>query len=104
MAKNEKSKSAAKSSEGKSSAENNALKMALSKIEKDFGEGAIMKMNEGAHKKVEVISTGSLGLDLALGVGGVPRGRVVECRGSRRIQSPPGNCRWALAMSSMSHR
>ncbi len=85
MAKNEKSKSEDKGEEkstaGKSSTENSALKMALSKIEKDFGEGSIMTMAEGAHKKIDVISTGSVGLDLALGVGGVPRGRVVEIFG-----------------------
>lgn len=85
MTKNEKSKSedkgGEKSTAGKSSTENSALKMALSKIEKDFGEGSIMTMAEGAHKKIDVISTGSIGLDLALGVGGVPRGRVVEIFG-----------------------
>ncbi len=58
-----------------------ALELALSKIEKDFGEGAIMTMGEGYKVSVESISTGSLGLDIALGVNGVPRGRVVEIFG-----------------------
>ena len=59
-----------------------ALAAALAQIEKNFGKGAIMKM-DGSHKdeNLEVISTGSLGLDLALGVGGLPRGRIVEIYG-----------------------
>ena len=59
-----------------------ALAAALAQIEKQFGKGSIMKM-DGSHKdeNLEVISTGSLGLDLALGVGGLPRGRVVEIFG-----------------------
>lgn len=58
-----------------------ALEMALSQIERQFGKGAIMKMGEAALQPGEVISTGALALDLALGVGGVPRGRVVEIFG-----------------------
>ncbi len=58
-----------------------ALELALSKIQKDFGDGAIMKMGKDYRVQVETISTGSLGLDFALGVGGVPRGRVVEIYG-----------------------
>jgi recombination protein RecA len=58
-----------------------ALAAALSQIEKQFGKGSIMKMDAEAAKDVQVISTGSLGLDLALGVGGLPRGRVVEIYG-----------------------
>src|SRR5712692_1062127 len=53
-----------------------ALAAALSQIEKQFGKGSIMKMDDAAIKDIEVVSTGSLGLDLALGVGGLPRGRV----------------------------
>src|SRR3989337_1163907 len=55
--------------------------MALSQIERQFGKGAIMKMGEAANRKVDVISTGALSLDLALGIGGVPRGRIVELYG-----------------------
>lgn len=58
-----------------------ALEQALLKIEKDFGKGAIMKLGDQANQKVEVISTGCLTLDLALGVGGIPRGRIVEIYG-----------------------
>ena len=58
-----------------------ALEMAVSQIERQFGTGAIMKMGEAANQKVDVISTGALSLDLALGIGGVPRGRVVEIYG-----------------------
>ncbi len=57
------------------------LKMALDKIEKDYGKGSIMMLGDKQHDKIEVISTGSLGLDVALGVGGLPRGRVVEIYG-----------------------
>jgi len=58
-----------------------ALDMALSQIERQFGKGAIMKMGDEANRKVDVISTGALSLDLALGIGGVPRGRIVEIYG-----------------------
>ncbi len=58
-----------------------ALEMALGQIEKQFGKGAVMKLGENAHMNVEVIPTGSLSLDIALGVGGVPRGRIVEIYG-----------------------
>src|SRR5512132_626745 len=58
-----------------------ALAAALSQIEKQFGKGSIMKMDDAAIKDIEVVSTGSLGLDIALGVGGLPRGRVVEIYG-----------------------
>jgi recombination protein RecA len=60
---------------------NKAVEMAVSQIERQFGKGAIMKMGDGVDRKVEVISTGALSLDLALGIGGVPRGRVVEIYG-----------------------
>jgi len=58
-----------------------ALDMAVGQIERQFGKGAIMKMGEAANRKVDVISTGALSLDLALGIGGVPRGRIVELYG-----------------------
>ena len=59
-----------------------ALAAALAQIEKQFGKGSIMKMGEGnVEKDLQVVSTGSLGLDIALGVGGLPRGRVVEIYG-----------------------
>lgn len=58
-----------------------ALDMALSQIEKQFGKGAVMKLGENTHMQVETIPTGALGLDIALGVGGVPRGRIIEVFG-----------------------
>jgi recombination protein RecA len=58
-----------------------ALAAALAQIEKQFGKGSIMRMDAQATPDVQVVSTGSLGLDLALGVGGLPRGRVVEVYG-----------------------
>ena len=58
-----------------------ALATALSQIEKDFGKGTIMKLGENARMNVEAVPTGSLTLDLALGIGGVPRGRIVEIFG-----------------------
>ena len=58
-----------------------ALKTALSTIERKYGQGAVMKLSDGAHVHVPVIPTGSLGLALALGIGGVPRGRVTEIYG-----------------------
>ncbi len=58
-----------------------ALKLTMDKIEKDYGKGSVMMMNEKGIHQQEVISTGSLGLDLALGIGGLPRGRVIEIYG-----------------------
>lgn len=58
-----------------------ALKLTLDKLDKTYGKGTVMKMGDKAIVDVEVISTGSLGLDVALGVGGYPRGRVIEIYG-----------------------
>jgi recombination protein RecA len=58
-----------------------ALTSALGQIEKQFGKGAIMRMGDRVNEAIETVSTGSLGLDIALGVGGLPRGRVVEIYG-----------------------
>jgi len=58
-----------------------ALKLTLDKIDKDFGKGSVMMMNEKGEAQQEVVSTGSIGVDLALGIGGLPRGRVVEIYG-----------------------
>ncbi|HRO43574.1 MAG TPA: recombinase RecA [Flavipsychrobacter sp.] len=57
------------------------LKLALDKIEKDYGKGSVMMLGDKQQEKIDVVSTGSLGLDVALGVGGLPRGRVVEIYG-----------------------
>ncbi len=58
-----------------------ALKLTIDKIDKDFGKGSVMMMNERSQEPHEVISTGSIGLDIALGIGGLPKGRVVEIYG-----------------------
>ncbi len=75
MVKKEEKKLASKNDKEK------ALDMALTQIEKQFGKGAIMKLGQETKVDVDAISTGALSLDLALGVGGVPRGRVVEIFG-----------------------
>ncbi|MCW3118987.1 MAG: recombinase RecA [Chitinophagaceae bacterium] len=76
MAKNEKT-----SETGNNSEKLKALKLTMDKIDKDFGKGSVMMMNERGVNEIEVISTGSIGLDVALGIGGLPRGRVVEIYG-----------------------
>ena len=58
-----------------------ALQLTLDKLEKSYGKGTIMKLGDSAIEALEVISTGSLGLDIALGVGGLPKGRVIEIYG-----------------------
>jgi recombination protein RecA len=58
-----------------------ALEAAMSQIKKEYGDGAVMRLGEASHLAVEVIPTGSLALDRALGVGGIPRGRVTEVYG-----------------------
>ncbi|MEY3360776.1 MAG: hypothetical protein RL531_495 [Actinomycetota bacterium] len=69
-----------------------ALEMALGQIEKQFGKGSIMRLGEQAHVGIEAVSTGALALDLALGIGGLPRGRVVE------IYGPESSGKSTLAM------
>ncbi len=64
-----------------SSEREKALKLAIEKIEKDFGKGSIMKLGDKPSVSVEAIPTGSLDLDIALGIGGVPRGRIIEIYG-----------------------
>ena len=58
-----------------------ALELALSQIEKQFGKGAVMKLAEFKTTDVEATSTGALSLDVALGIGGIPRGRIIEIYG-----------------------
>jgi recombination protein RecA len=61
---------------------NKALELAMKQIKKEYGDGSIMKMGENVHMNVEVIPTGSINLDNALGLGGFPRGRVIEVYGA----------------------
>ncbi|HNX69389.1 MAG TPA: recombinase RecA [Candidatus Omnitrophota bacterium] len=65
----------------KSTEKQKALELALSQIEKQFGKGAIMKLGDARHENVKAIPTGALSLDIATGIGGVPRGRIVEIFG-----------------------
>jgi len=67
--------------EGGSMDKDKALAAALSQIERNFGKGSIMRLGEASSIEVEAISTGSLGLDIALGIGGLPKGRIVEIFG-----------------------
>ena len=67
--------------ESSSMDKNKALDAALSQIERAFGKGSIMKMGANTALEIESIPTGSLGLDIALGIGGLPKGRVVEIYG-----------------------
>ena len=57
-----------------------ALNAALAQIERQFGKGSVMRMGEAAKEAIPAISTGSLGLDVALGIGGLPKGRIVISR------------------------
>ena len=81
MAKNQNTAVASATQKIEPGAKKDALATALAQIEKQFGKGAIMKLGDNTAMQVDAISTGSLGLDLALGVGGVPRGRIIEVFG-----------------------
>ncbi len=72
-----------------------ALQLTLDKLDKTYGKGAVMKMGDVAAQDIEAISSGSLGLDLALGVGGYPRGRVIE------IYGPESSGKTTLAIHAM---
>ena len=75
-----------------------ALQVAMEKIEKSFGKGSIMKLGDDRIQDVEVIPTGSLTLDAALGVGGYPRGRIIE------IYGPESSGKTTLAIQASIHR
>ena len=62
-------------------AKKKALQTAISQIERDFGSGAVMRLGENAHMEVQAVHTGSISLDMALGIGGLPKGRIVEIYG-----------------------
>lgn len=79
--KEEKNIQTSQSASSQNTAKKAALQAALSQIEKQFGKGSIMKMSDKSTENVEVIPTGALSLDIALGVGGVPRGRIIEIFG-----------------------
>lgn len=73
-----------------------ALSAALSQIERQFGKGAVMRMGDQQHQAIPAISTGSLGLDIALGIGGLPQGRIVE------IYGPESSGKTTLTLSLVS--
>lgn len=79
----------------KSSDKNKALDGALSQIERSFGKGAVMRMGDRPQEQPEVISTGSLGLDIGLGIGGLPRGRIIE------IYGPESSGKTTLALHAL---
>ena len=67
--------------DNRSNEKKKALEMALAQIDREFGKGAVMKLGDNQHMNIDAISTGSLSLDMALGVGGLPRGRIIEIYG-----------------------
>ena len=75
----------------KNSEKQKALRAAMDKIEKTYGKGSIMKMGDEKVEEVPVISSGSIGLNVALGVGGYPRGRVIEIYGRNRPVNHAGH-------------
>ncbi len=81
--------------EGEVTGREAALKAALSQIEKQFGAGSIMMMGQQTHLNVEAVPTGSLSLDVALGVGGLPRGRIIE------IYGPESSGKTSMALSTI---
>ena len=74
-----------------------ALDTALAQIERQFGKGAVMKMGERGIQAVEVIPTGSISLDIALGIGGLPRGRIIE------IYGPESSGKTTLALHAIAN-
>ena len=76
-----------------------ALQATMEKIEKNFGKGSIMKMGDDSVEQVEVIPTGSIALNVALGVGGYPRGRIIEIYGPNLWISQPDNGEQALEIA-----
>ena len=69
-----------------------ALQLTIDKLEKTYGKGAVMKLSDERVVDIPAISTGSLGLDIALGIGGIPRGRVIE------VYGPESSGKTTLAM------
>ncbi|MBT5827257.1 MAG: recombinase RecA, partial [Alphaproteobacteria bacterium] len=74
---------------------NKALETALSQIERSYGKGSIMKLGQGQLQQIEAVSTGSIAIDWALGIGGLPKGRIIE------IFGPESSGKTTLALSSL---
>ena len=81
-----------KNQEAEAKEKNKALEAAISQIDENFGKGSVMKLGQKTALDIESISTGSLSLDLALGIGGLPKGRVIE------ICGPEGSGKTTLAL------
>src|SRR5215472_9808538 len=81
----------------KSGDRDKALETALAQIERQFGRGAVMRLGDDARAPVEVIPTGSISLDVALGIGGLPRGRIVE------IYGPESSGKTSLALHAVAN-
>src|SRR5262245_40137039 len=73
------------------------LQLAIDKIEKNYGKGTIMRMGDNAIEPLEAISTGSISLDIALGIGGIPKGRVIE------IYGPESSGKTTLSMHAIAN-
>ena len=74
-----------------------ALELALTQIDKNFGKGSVMRLGDESRAPIEVIPTGSIALDVALGIGGLPRGRVVE------IYGPEASGKTSLALHAVAN-
>ena len=92
MAKNQNNNVAPATQKTDPGAKKDALATALAQIEKQFGKGAVMKLGDNAAMQVDAISTGSIGLDLALGVGGVPRAASLRCMAPNPVVRPRWPC------------
>ena len=68
-----------------------AIELALKQIDKQFGKGALVRLGDKQVEKIDSISTGSLGLDMALGIGGIPKGRIVESMDQNQAVKPPSH-------------
>ena len=77
------------------------LKLAMDKIDKDFGKGTIMVLGEQPSVDVDAVKTGSVGLDIALGIGGLPRGRIVEIFGPESAGKNNGKLHKAESLQSL---
>src|SRR5215813_537003 len=82
---------------GKAGDRDKALETALAQIERQFGRGSVMRLGDEARAPIEVIPTGAISLDIALGIGGLPRGRVVE------IYGPEGSGKTTLALEAVAN-